>query len=256
MFSKILTNYLNSEQIQSLRMFRNDIIRVLIAILGCLYIIFGYTDVNIANLLFILLLVSVSSFSIIKESLENLKERRMTMELSMVLAFVAALLIEEFITVFVIIMFVLIADMLEDLTVERGKRAVNDILSYLPHTITILENGIDKDIPIELLKLNDIVLIRPGLKIPIDGTVLYGTSFVDQSVITGESLPVEKNIGSTVYAGSINQLGILHVKTEKVGSQTIFGSIIEEIEKATKFQAPIQKLADKIAGFLVYFALS
>ena len=140
MFSKILTNYLNSEQMQSLKMFRNDIIRVLIAILGCFYIIFGYTDANLASLLFILLLVSISSFSIIKESLENLKERRMTMELSMVLAFVAALLIEEFITVFVIIIFVQIADMLEDLTVERGKRAVNDFLSYLHHTITILEN--------------------------------------------------------------------------------------------------------------------
>ena len=243
------------EQLHHLSMFKNDLIRVFIAFLGCLYIIFIYKNLSITNLSFILLLVIITSFPIVMEALENLKERHMTMELSMVIAFVAALIIDEFLTVFIIITFVLIADMLEDLTVERGKRAVNDILSYLPQTITILENGVDKEIAIKVLKTNDIVLIKPGLKIPIDGSVLFGKSFVDQSVITGESIPVEKTVGSNVYAGSINQLGTLHVKTEKLGSQTIFGSIVEEIEKANKSKAPIQKTADKLAVYLVYFAL-
>ena len=256
MENTILTKRFKHEQFDYLLMFKNDLFRVLFALVGCGFIIFFYTSSTMVSLLLVLTLVISSSFPIVIEALENLKERHMTMELSMVMAFVAALIIEQFLTVYIIIIFVLIADMLEDLTLERGKRAVNGILSYLPQTITIIENGVDKEISIKSLKTNDVVFIKPGVKIPIDGTVVYGTSFVDQSVITGESVPVEKDIGSEVYAGSINQLGILHVKTEKLGSQTIFGSIVEEIQKANTSKAPIQKTADKVAGYLVYFALS
>ena len=256
MENTILTKRFKHEQFDYLLMFKNDLFRVLFALVGCGFIIFFYTSSTMVSLLLVLTLVISSSFPIVIEALENLKERHMTMELSMVMAFVAALIIEQFLTVYIIIIFVLIADMLEDLTLERGKRAVNGILSYLPQTITIIENGVDKEISIKSLKTNDVVFIKPGVKIPIDGTVVYGTSFVDQSVITGESVPVEKDIGSEVYAGSINLLGILHVKTEKLGSQTIFGSIVEEIQKANTSKAPIQKTADKVAGYLVYFALS
>lgn len=97
--------------------------------------------------------------------------------------------------------------------------------------------------------------MRPGARIPVDGIVIGGNSFVDQAAITGESFPVEKLPGTGVYAGTINQSGALEVRVEKLGRDTTFGRIIEEVERAEKSRAPIQKTADRLAGYLVYFAL-
>src|SRR5262249_30688247 len=94
-----------------------------------------------------------------------------------------------------------------------------------------------------------------GSRVSVDGRVIRGHSFVDQSAITGESLPVEKLPGASVYAGTINQSGILEVETTGTGSHTAFGRIIAAVEEAEKNQAPIQRIADRLAGYLVYFAL-
>src|SRR5581483_6064943 len=94
-----------------------------------------------------------------------------------------------------------------------------------------------------------------GSRIPVDGEVVAGNSFVDQSTITGESLPVEKIAGTSVYAGTINQSGSLEVRTTGIGKDTAFGKIINAVEEAEKSRAPIQRTADRLAGYLVYFAL-
>ena len=240
----------------SIAMFRMDIFRVLLAILGSVLVWKYNLSTSIPYLIVILVLVVISGFPIFIEALENVKTRHMTMELSMTIAIIAALYIEEIFTALIIIAFVLVAEMLEELTVERGRRAVADILQYLPQTITIIVNNEDKVIPIQDLQINDIVLLKPGIRIPVDGSVVFGHSFVDQSVITGESLPVEKLPGTKVFAGSINQMGTLQVETERIGANSVFGTIIEEVEKANKSQAPIQKTADRLAGYLVYVALS
>ena len=99
------------------------------------------------------------------------------------------------------------------------------------------------------------VLVKPGARVPVDGVVVAGNSFVDQAPITGESLPVEKLPGSSVYAGTINQSGVIEVRTEGIGRDTAFGKIIEAVERAEQSRAPIQKTADRLAGYLVYFAL-
>jgi heavy metal translocating P-type ATPase len=106
----------------------------------------------------------------------------------------------------------------------------------------------------EIMK-NDIVLVKPGARIPVDGTVMGGHSFVDQATITGESMPVEKSKGTSVYAGTINQSGALEVRVDRVGRDTAFGKIIDAVERAEKSRAPIQGIADRLAGYLVYFAL-
>src|SRR4030095_2904564 len=103
--------------------------------------------------------------------------------------------------------------------------------------------------------VGDAVLVKPGARVPIDGVVIRGKSFVDQSTITGESLPVEKLPGTKVYAGTINQSGVLEVRTTNIGRDTAFGKIIEAVERAEKSRAPIQKTADRLAGYLVYFAV-
>jgi heavy metal translocating P-type ATPase len=179
----------------------------------------------------------------------------MTMELSMTIALVSALAIGEFFTVLVITAFVLAAEILEGLTVGRGRRAIQDMLNFLPQTASVLRGGETLDVPTKAILPGEIVLIRPGGRIPVDGEVVNGHSFVEQAAITGEPMPSEKTTGSAVFAGTINQTGILHVRAERLGKDTAFGKIIEAVEHAEHSRAPIQKTADKLAGYLVYFAL-
>src|ERR1700686_346221 len=122
--------------------------------------------------------------------LENLRERRMTMELSMMIALVAALAIGEFFTALVITAFVLGAEVLEGLTVDRGRRAIQDLLDYLPPTASVRRTGGVREISLAEVKVGDVVLVAPGGRIPVDGTVRSGHSFVDQATITGEATPV------------------------------------------------------------------
>ena len=104
--------------------------------------------------------------------------------------------------------------------------------------------------------MGDTVIVKPGGRIPVDGVVLQlGRSFVEQAAITGEAMPVEKAPGDTVYAGTINQSGALEIGARKLGRDTTFGRIVEAVEHAEKSRAPIQKTADRLAGYLVYFAL-
>ena len=197
----------------------------------------------------------IGGWPIFKEAFENLAERRMTMELSMTIALVAALLIGEFRTVLVIIFFVLIAEVLEGLTVGRGRKAIKHLLDLLPRSATVRRSGGTAEVGAEEIQIGDVVLVKPGTRLPVDGVVLTGHSAIDQSPITGESLPVEKVEGSEVFAGTINQSGALELRVTGIGRETAFGRIIEAVERAEKSRAPIQKTADRLAGYLVYFAL-
>jgi Cu+-exporting ATPase len=198
----------------------------------------------------------VGGYPIFKEAVENILARRMTMELSMTIALVAALVVGEFFTALVITLFVLVAEILEGLTVGRGRRAIRHLLAYLPRSATVRRNGQVRDVPMEALRAGDRVLVNPGAAIPVDGTVVAGNSHVDQATITGESMPVEKADGSMVYAGTINQTGALEIRADRVGSDTSFGKIIEAVEQAERSRAPVQKTADRLSGYIVYFALA
>jgi Cd2+/Zn2+-exporting ATPase/Cu+-exporting ATPase len=198
----------------------------------------------------------VGGFPIFHEAYENIVQRRMTMELSMTIAIVAALAIREIFTALVITLFVLVAEILEGLTVGRGREAIRYLIDFLPATVTVRKNETWQEVRTQEIMKNDIVLVKPGARIPVDGTVMGGHSFVDQATITGESMPVEKSKGTSVYAGTINQSGALEVRVDRVGRDTAFGKIIDAVERAEKSRAPIQGIADRLAGYLVYFALS
>jgi heavy metal translocating P-type ATPase len=194
-------------------------------------------------------------YPIFKEALENILERRMTMELSMTIALVSALAIGEFFTALVITAFVLAAEILEGLTVGRGRRAIQDMLDFLPQTASVIRGDRTVEVETKTIRPGEVVVIRPGGRIPVDGRVLSGRSFVEQAAITGEPMPSEKTMGSEVYAGTINQAGTLQVRADRLGKETTFGKIIEAVENAERSRAPIQKTADRLAGYLVYFAL-
>jgi heavy metal translocating P-type ATPase len=197
----------------------------------------------------------LGGFPIFHEAYENIVQRRMTMELSMAIAIVAALAIREIFTALVITLFVLVAEILEGLTVGRGRAAIRHLVGLLPTTATVRRNESWQDVETKEIALGEIVLAKPGARIPVDGVVAGGHSFVDQATITGESMPAEKSKGASVYAGTINQSGALEIRVDRMGRDTTFGKIIDAVERAEKSRAPIQGIADRLAGYLVYFAL-
>ena len=200
--------------------------------------------------------VLIGGWPIFAEAFRNLIAKRMTMELSMTIAIIAAAAISQFFTALVITLFVLVAEVLEGMTVSRGRRAIRDLLDFLPRSVSVRRAGAVSEVGADMLAVGDAVLVNPGSRIPVDGMVLAGHSFVDQSRITGESLPVEKLTGAAVYAGSINQSGALEIRTERIGRDTSYGKIIEAVEQAERSRAPVQRLADQMAGYLVYLALA
>ncbi len=199
--------------------------------------------------------VVIAGFPIYRTALTDVWRRRMTMELSMAIAVVAAAAIREFLTALVILLAVLVAEILEELTVRRGRRAIGDLLAMLPRQAEVRRDGELKKVDVAELRPGDIVVVRPGGRIPADGVVTAGQSFADQAAITGESLPAEKLPGAAVYAGSINQTGWLEVAIGKLGRDTAFGQIVAAVEHAESVRAPVQKTADQFAGYVVAFAL-
>ncbi len=198
----------------------------------------------------------VGGFPILEEACEAVRARRMTMELSMTIALFAALVVGEFLTVLVIVFFVLVAEEIEKLTVGRGRAAIEDMLAFLPRRVFVRKDGDVREIDAAEVRPGDVVVVKPGAHVPVDGTVVGGGSAVDQATITGESLPVEKSPGASVFAGTMNQTGTLDVRTERLGRDTTFGRIVDAVERAERTRAPIQKTADRLAGWLVYFTLA
>jgi Cd2+/Zn2+-exporting ATPase/Cu+-exporting ATPase len=212
----------------------------------------GFTGFDVISLAATL----IGGYPIFREALTALISRRMTMELSMTIALGAALAIGEFFTALVIVLFVLVAEVLEGLTVSRGRSAIKDMIDLLPQNATIRRKGQVREVRTTEIQADDSVIIKPGARIPVDGVVIRGNSFVDQSNITGESMPVEKVKNSQVYAGTVNQSGMIEVCPVKLGRDTAFGKVIEAVEQAERSRAPIQKTADRLAGYLVYFAIA
>jgi P-type Cu+ transporter len=195
-------------------------------------------------------------WAVFREAMENLLARRMTMELSMTLALAAALAIREFSTALFILFFVLGAEILEEMTVSRGRKAIRDLLALLPKRAVMRRGGELVDVPIAEVHAGDLVVIRPAAEIPVDGVVVSGHSMVNQSSITGEAMPAEKVPGVPVFAGTTNHTGVLEVRTQRVGLDTAFGRIVDAVEKAERSRAPVQKLADRLAAWIVYCALA
>lgn len=151
----------------------------------------------------------------------------------------------------VVIGFILFGKHLEAMSKAKTNDAIKKLLGLSAKTAIVEINGIEKEVPIEEIKIGDIVIVKPGSKIPVDGTIVFGNSSIDESMITGESLYVTKNIGDSVIGATINQRGYLKIKADKVGSETLLSQIIKLVENAAGSKAPIQKLADKISEIFV-----
>ncbi|WP_407527766.1 heavy metal translocating P-type ATPase [Lacibacter sp. MH-610] len=152
----------------------------------------------------------------------------------------------------VVIAFISLGKLLEEKAKSNTSSAIKKLMGLQPKTVTlVLEDDATKEIPVAEVKPGYILLVKPGEKIPVDGVVTSGQSFVDESMITGEPVPVEKTIDEKVFAGTINQKGSFRFRAEKVGAETLLAQIIKMVQQAQGSKAPVQKLVDKIAGVFV-----
>jgi Cu2+-exporting ATPase len=152
----------------------------------------------------------------------------------------------------VIIAFILLGKVLEERAKSNTSSAIKKLIGLQPNSVNIIQdNGQEKEIPISQVIVGDKLLVKPGDKIPVDGEIISGSSFIDESTITGESLPVEKEKEGKVFAGTINQKGSFVFVAQKVGGETILAQIIKMVQQAQGSKPPVQKLVDKIAGIFV-----
>lgn len=151
----------------------------------------------------------------------------------------------------VIITFILFGKMLEEKAKSKTSSALKNLMGLQPKTLKAIVDGVEKEIPISEVKKGYEIIVRPGEKIPVDGKVISGNSFVDESMISGEPIALEKSENDEVFAGTINQKGSFHFTAEKVGSETILSQIIKRVQEAQGSKAPVQKLVDKIASIFV-----
>uniref|UniRef100_UPI0025CBDF69 heavy metal translocating P-type ATPase n=1 Tax=Algoriphagus sp. TaxID=1872435 RepID=UPI0025CBDF69 len=151
----------------------------------------------------------------------------------------------------VIITFISFGKLLEEKAKSNTTTALKKLMGLQPKSLKAIISGVEKEIPISEVQKGYEIIVRPGEKIPVDGKVISGNSFVDESMISGEPIPVEKKEKEKVFAGTVNQKGSFHFIAEKVGRETLLSQIIKRVQEAQGSKAPVQKLADKIAGIFV-----
>ena len=151
----------------------------------------------------------------------------------------------------VIITLILLGKTLEAVSKGRTSEAIKKLMGLAPKTAILIEDGVEKEIPIDEVEIGDLLVVKPGAKIPVDGTVVDGHTAVDESMLTGESMPVDKKAGDPVYTASLNTTGTVRFKAEKIGSDTALAQIIKLVEDAQGSKAPIAQMADIVSGYFV-----
>ncbi|GHU71114.1 copper-translocating P-type ATPase [Clostridia bacterium] len=151
----------------------------------------------------------------------------------------------------VIITLIMLGKTLESVSKGRTSEAIKKLMGLAPKTALVIQNGVEREIPIEEVMIGDVIIVKPGASIPVDGTVTDGHTAIDESMLTGESMPVDKRQGSAVYAATINTTGTIQFRAEKIGSDTALAQIIKLVEDAQGSKAPIAALADKVSGIFV-----
>ncbi|WP_075980551.1 heavy metal translocating P-type ATPase [Bacillus massilinigeriensis] len=151
----------------------------------------------------------------------------------------------------VLITLIILGKLFEAKAKGRSSEAIKKLMGLQAKTATVVRNGVELEIPIEQVEVEDIIYVKPGEKVPVDGEIVEGRSAIDESMITGESIPVDKTVGDSVIGATINKNGFLKIKATKVGKDTALAQIIKVVEEAQGSKAPIQRLADQISGVFV-----
>jgi len=151
----------------------------------------------------------------------------------------------------VVIVFISLGKWLEEKAKSNTSSAIQKLMGLQPKTVRVINNGVEEEIPVSNVKVGDTIVVRPGERMPVDGVVTSGSSYVDESMISGEPLPAAKNSGDKVFAGTINQKGSFQFEARQVGGDTVLAHIIKMVQQAQGSKAPVQKLVDKVTGIFV-----
>ncbi|MBW0165534.1 MAG: cadmium-translocating P-type ATPase [Sediminibacterium sp. Gen4] len=217
--------------------------------------------VGIASLLFYLEIIPLpvllaamafGLYSLLKTAtVELIRERKIGTELFISIAVIVSVIGKEYLAGSVVLMIILIAEYIASASGERARASIKELIGSVPQTAILKKDGREQSVSIASLAVGDIVVVKAGEKISVDGKVVAGSGSVNQAPITGESVPVEKTSGIEVFAGTILELGALDVEMTKAGKDTVFSRIIALVEEAESSKAPIEKLTDKVAAWLI-----
>lgn len=196
-------------------------------------------------------LVVLAGYPIFWNVIKAALRRQVISHTLMSLGVVAALAVGQWPTAVVIVFFMRVGDYAEHFTTERSRQAVKRLTALAPQTARVERDGVETVLPIQSVQAGEIVLVRPGETIPVDGEVISGQATIDQATITGESMPVEATAGSRVFAATIAQLGSLRVRATHVGAETTFGRVIAMVEEAEAHRAPVQRIADRFSAYFL-----
>lgn len=195
-----------------------------------------------------LALIVIGGFPVFRNVLRAALHRQVLAHTLMTVGVVAAAAVGQWATASVVVFFMRVGDYIERFTTDRSRRAVKDLTDLAPQMARVERDGGEHEVPVGEVRVGDIVVIRPGEVIPVDGEVMTGQATVDQATITGESMPVEVGSGASVYAATTAQLGSIRVRAVHVGEDTTFGRVIKLVEEADVHRAQVQRVADRFAG--------
>ena len=193
---------------------------------------------------------------IFKLALTNIiKNFDLTAGVMVSIAMIAAILVREYSAAAIVAFMMLVGEMLENFTVAKADNALQELEQLVPEFVDMVQGDEVVTVAIQSVRTDDVVLIKPGGRIPVDGTVVKGTASVNQASITGESIPVDKEVGDSVYAGTLCMSGAIEVRVNNVGEETTLGNMIRLVKEARSSKAPVQRLANKYAQYLTPTAL-
>jgi Cd2+/Zn2+-exporting ATPase/Cu+-exporting ATPase len=195
--------------------------------------------------------VLAGGYPIFRNVVRALRNRSVTSHALMTLGIVGAIVIGQYAAAAVIVFFMRLADFIEGYTTERSRQAIKELLNLTPETAHVERGGVEVAVSADDVARGEIVLLKSGERIPVDGVVVEGQASVNQAPITGESVPVGKGPGDQVFAATICDRGALRVRTERVGRDTTFGQIVRLVEEAEAARAPVQRFADRFTAYYI-----
>jgi len=188
-------------------------------------------------------------YPVFKQVAQAAMQASVTAHTLMTVGVVAALLAGEWVTALIIVVFMRVGDFVEQFTTDQARGSVRSLIEAMPQTARVLRDGAEVDVPVNAVTPGDVVVVRPGEKIPVDGTVVGGRATINQAAITGEPMPVEAADGDRVYAATVAQGGGLRVRAEEIGEDTTFGRVIRMVEEAEAHRGVTQRWADQFSGY-------
>ncbi len=205
--------------------------------------------------LFGAVIVALAGWPVLRKVFHALSQKTIIAQTVMSLGVFGALIIGEWITALIIVFFMRVGDTIESYTTNRARKSLKNLTTMIPRTACIMKEGVEDVVPIEDVRVGDIILVRPGETVPVDGVVHSGQAAVNQSAVTGESIPVDVYQGSHVYAATTIRQGSVQVRTTRVGEDTTFGHVVRMVEEAEGNRSEIQSFADKFSGYFLPLVL-